>query len=232
MTQKTFEDLITEVHKPGICQMCGGCVSFCSSAQYDVIGFKDPYSPPVYINKDNCLECGICYYICPQTHILDEDLDNTYQNKDFKSNPLGQYQNIYSCQATDKEFLEHGTDGGVVNSIINFLINQKIIDGSIVSKSEGPFSREAKFAKNRKELLESSGTQLTISPQLKEVTKISTYTHSIQELSKFKKNKLAIVGTPCQIYTIRCMQNLGVTPSDHIEICLGLFCYENFIFDP
>ncbi|TFF98273.1 MAG: hypothetical protein EU541_07060, partial [Promethearchaeota archaeon] len=50
--------------------------------------------------------------------------------------------------------------------------------------------------------------------------------------SKFKKNKLAIVGTPCQIYTIRCMQNLGVTPSDHIEICLGLFCYENFIFDP
>ena len=27
------------------------------------------------------------------------------------------------------------------------------------------------------------------------------------------------------------MQNLGVTPSEYIEVCLGLFCYENFYFD-
>jgi coenzyme F420 hydrogenase subunit beta len=27
------------------------------------------------------------------------------------------------------------------------------------------------------------------------------------------------------------MQDLGVTPSENIEICLGLFCYENFLFD-
>ncbi len=27
------------------------------------------------------------------------------------------------------------------------------------------------------------------------------------------------------------MQDLGVTPSEHIEISLGLFCYENFQFD-
>jgi len=27
------------------------------------------------------------------------------------------------------------------------------------------------------------------------------------------------------------MQDLGVTPSQNIEICLGLFCYENFLFD-
>jgi coenzyme F420 hydrogenase subunit beta len=27
------------------------------------------------------------------------------------------------------------------------------------------------------------------------------------------------------------MQDLGVTPSENIEICLGLFCYENFFFE-
>ena len=27
------------------------------------------------------------------------------------------------------------------------------------------------------------------------------------------------------------MHNLGVTPSEYIEICLGLFCYHNFLFD-
>jgi coenzyme F420 hydrogenase subunit beta len=232
MSQKSFEDLIAEVHEEGICQMCGGCVSFCSSAEFDVISFKDPHSPPKYINKENCLECGICYLICPQTHELDGELNQTYEIMDSFQELLGNYRGMYSCQATDEEFLQHGTDGGVVNSIINFLINRKMIDGSIVSKSESPFSREATLARNKKELLDASGTQLTISYQITEVSKISTYTHSIQELSRFKTNKLAIVGTPCQIYTVRCMQNLGVTPSDHVEICLGLFCYENFIFEP
>ena len=96
MSPKTFQDLITEVHDKGICQECGGCVSFCSSAEYDIIGLKDPYSPPVYINKDQCLECGICYHICPQTHVLDDELNRTYQFKDFSLMPIGNFINIYS----------------------------------------------------------------------------------------------------------------------------------------
>ena len=231
MSTKSFQDLIKEVHDRGICQECGGCVSFCSSAEYDVIGFKDQYSPPVFINEDKCLECGICYYICPQTHILDTDLNKTYKFSDFSSMPIGNYKDIYSCQATDKEFLEYGTDGGVVNSIINYLIEKKMVDGAIVSRTDAPFSREATFADNKSDLIRSSGAKLDISPQLDEIQKFSTYTHSIPELNHYKFKKLAVVGTPCQLYTIRCMQDLGVTPSENVEICLGLFCYENFFFD-
>ncbi len=231
MSVKTFQDLITEVHERGICQECGGCVSFCSSADYDVIGLKDPYKPPEYINKEKCLECGICYYICPQTHVLDNELNKTYKFTDFSSMPIGFYEDIYSCQATDAEFLKYGTDGGVVNSIINFLIEKRLIDGSIVSKTEAPFSREATFADSKYDLLKASGAKLDISSQLDEIQKFCTYTHSIPELNHYKFKKLAVVGTPCQIYTMRCMQDLGVTPSQNIEICLGLFCYENFLFD-
>lgn len=231
MSPKTFQDLITEVHVKGICQECGGCVSFCSSAEYNVIALKDPYFPPVYINKDKCLECGICYHICPQTHTLDDELNRTYQFKDYSSMPIGNYKNIYSCQATDQEFLIYGTDGGVVNSIINFLLEKKLIDGSIVSRTDTPFSREAAFADSKYDLIKTSGAKLEISPQLTEIQKFCTYTDSIQKLNHYKFKKLAIVGVPCQLYTIRCMQDLGVTPSQNIEICLGLFCFENFLFD-
>ncbi|MGB5910667.1 MAG: Coenzyme F420 hydrogenase/dehydrogenase, beta subunit C-terminal domain [Promethearchaeia archaeon] len=231
MSSKTFQDLIEEVHEKGICQECGGCVSFCSSAEYDVIGLKDPYKPPEYINKDKCLECGICYYICPQTHVLDNELNQTYKFAGFSSTPIGYYENIYSCQATDKEFLDYGTDGGVVNSIINFLIEKRLIDGSIVSKTDAPFSREATFADSKYDLIKASGAKLDISPQLDEIQKFCTYTHSIPKLNHYKFKRLAVVGTPCQLYTIRCMQDLGVTPSENIEICLGLFCYENFFFE-
>jgi len=231
MDTKSFQDLIKEVHDRGICQECGGCVSFCSSADYNIIGFKDQYSPPEYINKEKCLECGICYYICPQTHILDDSLNNTYRFSDFPSMLIGYYEDIYSCQAIDKEFLEYGTDGGVVNSIINYLIEKKKVDGAIVSRTDAPFSREATFADNKPDLIRSSGAKLDISPQLDEIQKFSTYTHSIPELNRFKFKKLAVVATPCQVYTIRCMQDLGVTPSENIEITLGLFCYENFFFE-
>lgn len=231
ITSKSFEDLIKEVHEKGICQECGGCVSFCSSAEYDIIGFKDPYSPPVYIHKDQCLECGICYYICPQTHILDSELSETYEFSGYPSMPLGNVRAIYSCQAKDETFLKVGTDGGVVNSIINFLLEKKQIEGAVVSKTDAPLLRKAAFATNKEDLINSAGTQLNISPQLDEIQKFCTYTNSISEINHYKFNKLAIVGTPCQVYTIRCMQDLGVTPSENIEICLGLFCYENFLFE-
>jgi coenzyme F420 hydrogenase subunit beta len=231
MSSKTFQDLISEVHDKGICQECGGCVSFCSSVDYNIIDFVEGYSHPSYIHKDKCLECGICYYICPQTHILDEDLYKTYKFTDPISNPIGFHENIHSCRATDDVLLKLGTDGGVVNSILNYLLKEKLVDSAIVSKTTAPFSRESMFAENKDDLIKSSGAKLEISPQLDQIQRFTTYTDSIQKLNHYKFKKLAVVGTPCQIYTIRCMQELGVIPSQNIEICLGLFCYENFLFD-
>jgi len=231
MRVKNFKDLIEEVHEPGICQQCGGCVSFCNSIENEVIGFKDPNSPPEFLNKEKCLECGICYLICPQTHVLDDELNKTFKFSDFSSMPFGFIDDIYSCQATDKKFLKYGTDGGVVNSVINYLIEKKIIDGAIVAKTKSPFSREAIIARNREDLIQASGAKLDISLQLDQVQKFHTYTSSIPKLRHYKFKKLAVVGTPCQIYTIRCMQSLGIIPSQNIELCLGLFCYENFFFD-
>ncbi|MFX1343660.1 MAG: Coenzyme F420 hydrogenase/dehydrogenase, beta subunit C-terminal domain [Promethearchaeota archaeon] len=231
MEIKIFSDLINEVHNKGICQLCGGCVSFCSSFEDNIIDFVDLNSPPQYINEEKCLKCGICYYICPQTHVLDETINKIYKFSDFTSMPLGYYEQIYTCQSTDGEFLKIGIDGGVVNSIINFLIEKKVIDGAIVAKTTAPFSRESFIAYNKKDLINASGIKLDISQQLKEAQRLSTYTKSISKLTQYKFKKLALVGTPCQIYTIRCMQDLEIIPSENIELCLGLFCYESFSFD-
>ena len=228
---KSFKDLIKDVHQKGICQQCGGCVSFCNSIEHEVIGFKDPNSPPVYLNKDKCLRCALCYLICPQTHALETEINSIYKFSDFSKTPLGFYFNIYCCQSTDKDFLQHGTDGGVVNTIIHYLLEKKLIDGAIVAKTLGPFSREAYIAETKEDLIKCSGIKLDISPQLEEIQKFHTYTNSLPKLNQYRFKKLALVGTPCQIYTIRCMQNLGIMPSENIELCLGLFCYENFFFD-
>ena len=231
MKVKSFEDLIEEVHKKGICQQCGGCTSFCNSMEYNVIGYKEPNSPPVFLNEENCLKCGICYHVCPQTHVLNRDLNRTFNLLDFSSMPLGNICDLYSCQSVDFDFLYHGTDGGVVNSLLNYMFQERLIDGAIVAKTKAPFSREPFFAKSKEDLLSASGLKLGISQQLHEVQRYHSYSSSLPKISSTKFKKLAVIGTPCQIYTIRCMQNLGIIPSQNIEFCLGLFCYENFEFD-
>jgi len=228
---KSFEDLIEEVHNTGICQQCGGCVSFCNSMDYDVIGYKDPNSPPVFLNKENCLHCGICYHLCPQTHIFDDELNRTFNLLDFSSMPLGNTCDLCSCQSVDYDFLRHGTDGGVVNALLNYMFDKKLIDGAIVAKTNAPFSREPFFAKNKEDLLSASGLKLGVSKQLDEVQRIHSYTSALPKIKTTKFKRIAVVGTPCQIYTIRSMQNLGIIPSQNIEYCLGLFCFENFEFD-
>ena len=193
---KSFGDLIKEVHQKGICQQCGGCVSFCNSIEHEVIGFKDPNGPPVYLNKDKCLKCALCYLICPQTHALEEEINRTYKFSDFTTMPLGFFFNIYSCQSTDKDFLRFGTDGGVVNTIIHLLLDKELIDGAIVAKTLGPFSREAIIAENKEDLIKASGIKLDIYPQLEEIQKFHTYTNSLPKLNQYRFKK--ICGHGCQ----------------------------------
>ena len=231
MAIKTFKDLVKDVHERGICQQCGGCVSFCNALECEIIGFKNPNQPPEFINEDKCLECGICYLICPQTHELDDELNKSYELSSLSSMPLGHIKNIYISQATDEIFLKFGTDGGVVNSILNFLLEKKLIDGAIVSKTKAAFSREANIARNKEDLINSSGVKLDLTSQLDEIQKFHTYTNSLPKIKQIQFNRLAVVGTPCQICTIRCMQNLGIIPSENIDLCIGLFCYENFFLD-
>ena len=70
---KTFKNLVTEVHEKGLCGACGGCVSFCSAGELLAIGFGS-HGKPEFLDEDSCLECGICYLICPQIDILDPEL--------------------------------------------------------------------------------------------------------------------------------------------------------------
>ena len=95
---KTFKDLNREVVERGICGKCGGCVSFCSAGELNAleIGENDL---PRYVNEGNCLKCGICYLICPQTGTLNVELQQKFGWKP----PIGDYQRITSAQTTDKK---------------------------------------------------------------------------------------------------------------------------------
>ena len=226
---KSFEDLIKDVHEKDICGECGGCVSFCTAADIGAIEMTGD-GPPHYSNEENCLHCGICYLICPETFELDNELNRKY---DFKP-PIGNWLKIVTAQAKDPKIREIATDGGVVTAILIALLENNLINGALISKRVSSFQRIPFFAKSREEILEAAGTYYDLKGPVPELGNYNTFVSTISELKKIDYSdymKIAIVGVPCQIHSIRKMQELNIIPAHIVKYTLGLFCYENFKFD-
>ncbi|MFX1376454.1 MAG: Coenzyme F420 hydrogenase/dehydrogenase, beta subunit C-terminal domain [Promethearchaeota archaeon] len=226
---KSFEDLIKDVHEKDICGECGGCVSFCSAAEIGAIEMTED-GPPHYSNKDNCLHCGICYLICPETFELDDELNKKY---DYKP-PIGNWLKIATAQAKDPKIREIATDGGVVTAILIALLENNLINGALISKKINSFQRIPYFAKTKEDILEAAGTYYDLKGPVPELGNYNTFVSTISELKKVLYSdymKIAVVGVPCQIHSIRKMQELNIIPAHIVKYTLGLFCYENFKFN-
>lgn len=226
---KTFAHLIEEVQKLGLCHHCGGCAAFCTAINYGALELSED-GRPHYKDADKCIECGLCYCICPEISELDEEV----KLKTDWQPPLGRVMDITAARSTDPEVLSRGTDGGVVTSLLIRLLELKRIDGAIVSHKIGPFQRIPWLAKTKEEILEAAGFHFETSHGMKLYADIfSTFSPSVLELSHIvggHLNRVAFVGTPCQINAMRRMQALGIIPSDSIKYYFGLFCSGNFSF--
>jgi coenzyme F420 hydrogenase subunit beta len=227
---RTFHDLEKEVQKYNFCGKCGGCVSFCSASNLGALKVG-PDGMPMFADEEKCLKCGICYMICPNTRDLDEEL----KKKAKWEPPIGPIKDLLSAQTTNPAVGEKCTDGGVVTSLLLYLLDKHMIDGALVSKSDGPFHRGPMLATSGEEVISASGSHYDESFSIAELgSQYSTYSPAMQELKSLRKgliDRVAMVGTPCQIHTVRKMQVLGIIPSDVIKYCFGLFCMENFSFN-
>ncbi len=227
---KTFHDLEREVQRFNFCGKCGGCVAFCSADNLGALKVG-PDGMPVFADEEKCLKCGICYMICPNIRDLDEEL----KKKTKWEPPIGPIKDLVSAQTTNPTVGERCTDGGVVTSLLLYLLDNHMIDAALVSRSDGPFHRGPTLATSGEEIISASGSHYDESFSIVELgSHFSTYSPAMQELKSLRKgliDRVAMVGTPCQIHTVRKMQVLGIIPSDVIKYCFGLFCMENFSFN-
>ncbi|KKN28391.1 hypothetical protein LCGC14_0854770 [marine sediment metagenome] len=226
---KIFKNLEEEIINTNKCCACGACVAYCSSQAFDVIKMEG-YTPQFISNAnvDNCKECGVCYYICPQTTPLLEQLDNKYRIKD----KMGYIQDVIAAKTTDEKIKEKGQDGGLVSTLLTYLFDKNKIDAAIVSEYDEKLQTVPKIIINKEDLERSSGTRYSISSNilpLKDLYKIAEeITEKQHHIYDINQIRMAFVGTPCQCRAIRKMQLLNISPAHVIKYVFGLFCMENF----
>jgi coenzyme F420 hydrogenase subunit beta len=228
---KTFFDLVQQVQKPGLCHRCGGCVTFCTAINFGALG-QDADGKPVFADAEKCIECGICYMICPEIGELDKE---TRERMNWEL-PMGRVLETTVVRSADPMVRSRATDGGAVTSLLLHLFDTGRIDGAIVTRQKGLFLREPWLATSHREISEAAGFSFDSSHGMSLYSeKYSTFSPSVQALGplarrKSGKGRVAFVGTPCQIKTIRKMETLKILPTDAIHYVFGLFCSGNFVF--
>lgn len=225
---KTFFNLVQEVQKPGLCSRCGGCAIFCTAVNYGALEI-DKNGKPVYQDMEKCIECGLCYSICPEI----TDLDEETKHQAGWTAPMGRVIETTVVRASDRRVRDLASDGGAVTGLLLHLFDRNRIDGAIVTRPVGKYQRQPFLATTRQEILESSGLFFDTSHGMKRFSDQYMTFSPIEEFDPMIKKglkRVALVGTPCQIKSLRKMQVLNLIPSDAIKFCFGLFCSGNFTF--
>ncbi len=138
---------------------------------------------------------------------------------------LGNYRKIVSARSTIPEVLKKSQDGGIVSTIFIYGLENRLLDGVIVSDNGGNFYTIPKVATTPEEVLEAAGTKYSISPNISVLKKAAR---------EYGCEKIGVVGTPCQIRATRKLIKYPVGfrhIADKIALLIGIFCMENFPYE-
>jgi coenzyme F420 hydrogenase subunit beta len=139
------------------------------------------------------------------------------------SEPFGIHKTIQIAQSVNNSFITHGQDGGVASALLSSALDSGVIDAAIVSGIDPsiPWLPVPMIASTKDELLRSAGTRYTYSPNLLVLT----------ECVAKGLEKVAFVGTPCQILAFRRIQMVPLKKIAKIVLfTIGLFCSETFTY--
>mgnify|MGYP001107984051 CR=1 FL=1 len=228
---KIFGNLVSEVIRKNLCMFCGACIAACPVSVLAPEGEQ----PTI---KGKCILCQICYYQCPRTGY---DTDAASARKRYASESevfvfgrtslgdeaIGQYRSCSLGRSKNDDVLKVCQDGGVVSSLVLHGLKSGRIDAAVgtMAGAESLWKPRPVVMTNEGDVLRCAGTKYTPSPNLVGL---------MSAVEEYMKERVAIVGTPCQVQALRRMQTspLGCRKlTDHASLVIGLFCMEIYAYD-
>ena len=211
-----FGNLVTQVIRPNLCSFCGACMAACPvNVLWPVV------EQPTIVGT--CALCEICYYQCPTIEFSKDDVELFLFGRTRRPDePIGIVSWAYVGRASAASIHSRGQDGGVVTALLAYALDSKMIDAAVVAGRDSLWRPKPIVATNYDQLVQNAGTKYTPSPTLLGVR---------SAIDEFGKNRVAVVGTPCQVKAVRRIQTspLGnLRLADAMELTIGLFCMESY----
>ncbi len=143
---------------------------------------------------------------------------------------LGEHLGVFTARSTERRILKAAQDGGIVSAVMIYGLEEGKFDGVIASVTdpddpEEPWKPRPVVITDPDEVLEAAGTKYTYCPN------VSVLKEAVR---RYGCERVAMVGTPCQIRAVRKAQLLPVGMRhvpDKIELLIGIICMENFPYE-
>lgn len=198
---------INDIKKNHLCYGCGTCNVACSknaiTMQYDNIGRILPY-----IDKNKCIDCGICYNICPSLDykgIQITDIEDCY---------IGNVKKTYIGKSNNFSIYRNAQSGGLVTTVLKFLFDSGKIDAAIVCKviDEIEYTPKATIITSVEELSDCQKSSYVPIDMVSAIKNVKQY------------KSIAVVGTGCHIQGFFALKKWKQIYRDKIIYLLGLIC--------
>ncbi|MBU1170821.1 MAG: Coenzyme F420 hydrogenase/dehydrogenase, beta subunit C-terminal domain [Proteobacteria bacterium] len=202
-------ELCEDVQKKDLCVDCGACAGLC------------PYFVSHKGKIARLFPCtlpqGRCHAFCPKTEIDLNHVSETIVGKSYDGSPLGHMRAIWKTRA-GRLMQGKGAfqNGGTASSLLVAAMASGLIDAAALTRRKGLIP-EPFLATSTDQILSCAGSKYMASPTLA----------SVHEYSREKGQKLAVVGTPCQMTALGLirMNPLGREDfHDPVALSMGLFC--------
>lgn len=180
------------------CTGCGACISVCPKKAISY-GLKNGFYHPI-VDATKCVGCGECKKVC-------------YSHVEVESDKKTQTRAFYGSLFNQDDLLKSAS-GGITSAFAETLINSGFV---ILGCSYDANKKRAKhiLISNKSELSQIRGSKYFQSDTFDFISTIKTMD---------KKTKIAVFGTPCQIFGIKkAFSYFGFRDVIYIELfCFGI----------
>ena len=204
---------IENIVDAGLCNGCGTCAGICPNNALEMQLCDGLWIPK--LDTTMCNQCGFCVSVCPGHYVNFEDLNSDFFGTQPPESSLGNYLECYFGHSTDKNIRYSSSSGGITTQILIFLLEEKLVDGVLVTrmKRNNPLESEPFIARTREEIVSASKSKYC-----------PVAANSALKMIMKEKGKFAVVGLPCHLHGLRKAEKFFPELREKIVLRLGLFC--------
>jgi coenzyme F420 hydrogenase subunit beta len=210
---KTIEDVADNFR----CYGCGSCAAVCpvEAISYIIDTERGIYLPS--ITNEKCILCEKCYTVCPvEKDDIFEKGKVLYPDAEYSRLSGYWIKNIYGWSCND-EIRVNCSSGGLVTELLIYLLENKYIDGAILTKMKDipSWHAEGFIARTKTDIIKARGSKYcpnTLNSIFKHVKNMKN------------KERYAFVGLPCHVQGFRNLQSMELELQSSIKYVFGIFC--------
>ena len=193
---------VSVVVKATLCHGCGVCSAVCLQDAIEMyVSAPGIFQPE--IDTDKCNHCGLCLDVCSgKKHIGGKSL-------------LGNVEKVWTGHSTNHEIRRNSASGGIVSGILVDLMEKGVIDGAVINvpDPEHPLYGKSILATSKKDIMHGAKS-------IYGMTEIGNGLRIAAQNPDIKK--VAVVGLPCQMASVRNMLSKGGRLSKKVELLIGI----------